>query len=328
MNKLLLKLFKSVNTPLVRFNEPMNLQTTFRIGGPAEVFIVPQTMHQLRAAYNLCLDYDIPVRILGEGSNLLVSDKGIKGAVIKITNRELERKGNIITAGAGYPLPVLIARTVRMGLSGLEALAGIPGSLGGAVAMNAGGISGSSTKGSYLPHYPGYSPHKCGTACGLAAGKHGNIGNLVKSILALDKSGKPVRLDKEDLGFGYRTSNILKQGLIAYLITLELRKEPADKIIKRLTGIIKEKRADQPLSARSAGCVFKNPTGQSAGALIDQAGLKGKSAGHAMVSPKHANFIVNIGKAKASEVIRLINLVKKTIYKKNKIKLELEIQVW
>ncbi|MFA5794166.1 MAG: UDP-N-acetylmuramate dehydrogenase [Candidatus Brocadiia bacterium] len=297
MNKQLLQLFKSVNTPLVRFSEPMNLQTTLRVGGPAEVFIVPQTMFQLRAAYNICLDNNIPVRILGEGSNLLVSDKGVKGVVIKITNRELERKGTIVNVGAGYPLPVLIARTVRMGLSGLETLAGIPGNLGGAVAMNAGG-------------------------------KYGNIGPLVKSVLALDKNGQAARLNNRDLWFGYRTSNILRKGYIAYLITLQLKKEPAKKIISRLTGIMKDKRSGQPLAAWSAGCVFKNPAGKSAGALIDQAGLKGKAVGGAMVSAKHANFIVNTGKARAADIQRLINLVKKTIYNKYRIKLELEIQNW
>lgn len=297
MDKQLLQLFKAVNTPLVRFNEPMNLQTTFRIGGPAEVFIVPQTIHQLQAAYNLCRSHKTPVHVIGDGSNLLVSDKGVRGAVIKITNREFIRRGSLITVGAGYRLPALITRTMKLGLSGLETLAGIPGTIGGAVAMNAGG-------------------------------KYGNISDTLKSVTVMDKQGNIRILKKPDIKFGYRTSGILKAGHIVYMVTLGLKKSRPATIRKRLSAILRAKRATQPLAAWSAGCVFKNPSKLSAGALIDQAGLKGKTIGNAMVSPKHANFIVNSKNARASDVRRLINLVKKTIYKKYGIKLGLEIQIW
>ena len=278
---------------IVRYNEPLAKHTSFHIGGRAEVFITPRNLAQLSGIYRLCCQKKIPIHILGRGTNLLVNDRGVKGVVLKPEWMNLERKGNRIAVSSAYPLARLVQDSVKMGLSGLEAMVGIPGSVGGAVVMNAGG-------------------------------KYGQIGDVVKSVRVITRDGRIKTVNK--IRFAYRWSN-LKGELLAE-VTLQLKPSTLIAVSSRIKAILNEKKQTQPLADWSAGCVFTNPVHYSAGALIDKAGLKGLTIGGAKISTKHANFIVNTGKAKARDVLKLIDIIKKTIRKKFNIDLQLEIEKW
>ncbi|MBI5778717.1 MAG: UDP-N-acetylmuramate dehydrogenase [Planctomycetes bacterium] len=278
---------------IVRYNEPMSKHTSFHIGGRAEVFITPKNLSQLSQIYRLCCQKRIPIHILGRGTNLLVNDRGVKGVVLKPDWMNLERKGTKITVSPDYPLARLVQKSAKMGLSGLEPLVGIPGSVAGAVVMNAGG-------------------------------KYGQMADIVKSVKVIAKDGRIKTVNR--IRFAYRWSN-LKGRLIAE-VTLQLKTVNSAMIRSRIRAILNEKRQTQPLADWSAGCVFTNPNNYSAGALIDRAGLKGLSIGGAKISAKHANFIVNTGKAKAEDVVKLINIIKRTVHKKVGVNLELEIERW
>jgi len=281
---------------IVRYNELMSKHTSFHIGGWADVFIRPGNLMQLSEIYRLCSTKKIPVCILGKGTNLLVSDRGIRGVVIKPEWRSLERQGNRITVSSAYPLARLVQESARLGLSGLEPLVGIPGSVGGAVVMNAGG-------------------------------KYGQMADLVKSVRIITKGGRIKTVKKGNgIKFAYRCSNI--KGKLVGDVTLQLNPSNSGMIRSRIDEILNEKKQTQPLADWSAGCVFANPSRYSAGALIDKAGLKGLSLGGAKISPKHANFIVNTGKASARDVMNLANIIKRIIRKKFGVNLRLEIELW
>ncbi|MEK7309856.1 MAG: UDP-N-acetylmuramate dehydrogenase [Planctomycetota bacterium] len=278
---------------IIRYNEPMAKHTSFHIGGRAEVFITPKNLAQLSGIYRLCCKKKIPIHILGRGTNLLVNDRGVKGVVLKPEWINLERKGNKITVSSAYPLARLVQESAKMGLSGLEPLVGIPGSVAGAVMMNAGG-------------------------------KYGQIGDVVKSVKVITKDGRIKTVNK--IRFGYRWSNL--KGKLLSEVTLQLKPTTSAAVRSRIGEILREKRQTQPLADWSAGCVFTNPTRSSAGMLIDKAGLKGLTIGGAKISTKHANFIVNAGKAKGKDVLKLINIIKKTVRKKFGVNLGLEIETW
>ncbi|MEW6026399.1 MAG: UDP-N-acetylmuramate dehydrogenase [Planctomycetota bacterium] len=286
------KIFASY-TNIVRYNEPMANHTSFHIGGPAEVFITPKNIAQLSGIYSLCCKKKIPLHILGRGTNLLVSDKGVRGVVLKPEWSRLERKGSKIIVSAAYPLARLVPESVKMGLSGLEPLVGIPGSVAGAVVMNAGG-------------------------------KYGQMADVIKSVKVITRGGRIKTVNK--IRFAYRWSNL--KGRLIGEVTLQLKSSTSGKVRSRINEVLNEKRQTQPLADWSAGCVFVNPARSSAGMLIDKAGLKGMTIGGAMVSPKHANFIVNTGKAKAVDVIKLIDIIKKTVKERFNINLQLEIEEW
>jgi len=295
--KLSLKKLFAPYKDIVRYNEPMSKHTSFHIGGRAEVFITPMDLSQLSQIYRLCCKKKISIHILGRGTNLLVGDKGVKGVVLKPEWINLERKGNTITVSAAYPLARLVQESAKMGLSGLEPLVGIPGSVGGAVVMNAGG-------------------------------KYGQMADIVKSVWVITKDGRIKTISKQGNGikFTYRWSNL--KGRLVGEVTLQLKPATPAAVSSRIRAILNEKRQTQPLADWSAGCVFTNPARYSAGALIDKAGLKGFSIGGAKISTKHANFIVNIGKAKAADVKKLIDIIRKTVLKKFGVNLELEIERW
>ncbi|MEK7448389.1 MAG: UDP-N-acetylmuramate dehydrogenase [Planctomycetota bacterium] len=306
----LFKLYQEI----VRFNEPLARSTSFKIGGPAEILLAPRSVEELTSVYQLCRRHEIPVFILGGGTNLLVSDTGVKGAVIKITfspkvNPE-DLRGNhrlindeIISADAGHSLNHLVITSLKAGLGGPEILAGIPGTVGGAVMMNAGG-------------------------------KYGTIGDLVESLTVLASDGTLHVIKRDGINFGYRTFGLLApqkagaEDILIVKVTLRLKKERPEYLKERFQEILKEKIRTQPLNAKSAGCVFKNPENQSAGALIDQAGLKGLAVGGAKVSEQHANFIINTGQATARDVLTLMEQIKKTVADKFKVNLEPEIKIW
>jgi len=277
---------------------PLARHTWYRIGGPARYFIRPRTPEELQEAARRCLDNDIPMYVLGLGANLLVSDEGVNGAVFRLDEehwRRVKYEGPVVEVGAGVDLQKLILHTIRQGLAGIECLAGIPGTIGGAVRMNAGG-------------------------------KFGDIGALISRVQVMDAQGTLYERTRDDLVFDYRHTNIAAQFILG--ATLELEQEDAERIMKRTKEIWMYKRNSQPLSTKSAGCMFKNPRGLSAGALIDQAGLKGFKVGGAEVSAKHANFIIAHPGATADDVLKLVKIIKEKVYEKNEIHLETEVQMW
>ncbi|MBI4833893.1 MAG: UDP-N-acetylmuramate dehydrogenase [Planctomycetes bacterium] len=298
---------------ITRFNEPLSKHTSFGIGGPAEVFISPTDIDQLKEIYALCRENKLPVHILGNGTNLLVSDKGVKGIVIKTNLTGLNISGKNIEVEAGYGLSHLINKCISAGLQGFEVLAGIPGSIGGAVAMNAGG-------------------------------KYGNISDYLASVIILNRFGEESLIDKSKLTFGYRTSSLKGKNVILSA-NFRLNGATPDELKNRFQKILEEKNLLQPLADKSAGCVFKNPARSAtsgspdnfgnvptesvgAGKLIDQTGLKGYAIGGAKVSEKHANYIINTGNAKSEDITNLINHIQNVVKTKFNISLEPEIEMW
>ena len=281
----------------VLFDEPMARHTSYRIGGPVDVFIVPADADDLGAALTILRQRDIPVVILGRGTNLLVRDGGIRGSVVSTEAMAgVERTGeNGVTAQAGAPLMEVINRCVGWSLAGLEKLAGIPGSVGGAVVMNAG------AHGAYIE-------------------------GVVHAATILGTDGKVYNRTRDELGFGYRTSGLESSEII---LQVDMTLETGD--AEEISRIVKEKldwrRDRQPLSLPSAGSVFKNPPGSPAGRIITELGLKGTRVGGAEVSTLHANFIVNRGGARAADVLSLIELIVKKVRDERGIELEPEIKI-
>ena len=283
---------------IVKRDYPLSGETWLRIGGPAEFLIEPCTVDQLRQVVKVCRQAGVPMRVLGRGANLLVDDAGVKGAVIRLCQGEFAdvRPTDLgIRAAAGADMGKLVLRCVREGRSGLEALTGIPGSVGGCVRMNAGGV-------------------------------FGDIGNAVESVEVMSADGEVFTRYRGDLAFAYRWTNITAPFILA--AEFRLSEDDPHRILKQVKQIWIYKKNTQPLGSRNAGCIFKNPRGLSAGALIDRAGLKGKRVGGAHVSLKHANFILADNGTRASDVLKLINVIRETVYKKNEVYLELEIEVW
>lgn len=282
----------------VKLKEPLKDYTTFKIGGRAKYFVEPKDLDDLKLLFNLVKRYKIPILVIGAGSNILISDKGIDGIVLRLNSPYFKRlivKDNRLEVGAGCLLNKVILKAKKEGLSGMEELVGIPGSIGGALAMNAGT-------------------------------RDKNIADLVENVTIMDYNGKIKTLDKKDIRFGYRSC-----GLSRYIILntcIRLVKKNKKEIQNRINNYLKYRKSQQDLSKASAGCVFKNPPQGLAGKLIDLCGLKGKRIGGAAVSKRHANFIVNLGQAKAQDVIKLMALVKKEVKNRFKINLEPEIKIW
>ncbi|HLF86040.1 MAG TPA: UDP-N-acetylmuramate dehydrogenase [Nitrospiria bacterium] len=280
----------------IRFNEPMHRYTSFKIGGEADAMIFPEGVDDLKKAVLGIKKHRMPFFVMGKGTNLLVLDGGIRGIVINLRSfRKLSPlPDNSLYAGAGTQLQLIARHAAGMGLSGLEFTSGIPGSLGGAIVMNAGANGG-------------------------------EIGPLIRGIRILDMDGEVRDIKGNRLRFGYRSS-CLPQGII---ISAELGLKRSEKTETRDKGrheIIRRGKT-QPLSLPNAGSVFKNPPGDYAGRLIEEAGLKGLTAGDAQVSPLHANFIVNMGRATARDVLALIRMIGKKVETEKGITLELEIKV-
>lgn len=279
-------------------DEPLGPHTWFRLGGPAQYLIRPRSFDELAEVVRCCHEQQIPIRMLGGGSNLLVRDEGVSGAVIHLTGdyfNRVEVVGKTVKAGAGAALSHAIGEAVRAGLGGLDALVGIPGSVGGALVGNAGG-------------------------------RAGDVGQFVSRVEVMTYSGETSSRSADELAFEYRRSNL--HDVIVLSAVFELQPEDADVITRRMRKLWIMKKATQPLSSQSAGCIFKNPRGMSAGSLIDQAGLKGTRIGGAEISDRHANFIVTHPGAKSQDVLRLIDLARSKVNEQFGIDLELEVQVW
>lgn len=292
-----MSIFSGLET-IVKEDCPLNKCTWYGLGGNAEYFITPGSTEELKEVMQRCHENGVAVHTLGFGSNLLISDEGVKGAVIKLEGDEFTRiefDGEWVTAAAGANLSALVLDCVRKGLGGLESLTGIPGSLGGAVRMNAGGT-------------------------------FGDIGTSVDSVTLMDKEGNVFEKSKPELRFDYRWVNITATVILGVKIKL-VESEP-EQLLKTIKEIWIYKKNSQPLSTRNAGCIFKNPRGLSAGALIDRAGLKGLQIGGATVSEKHANFIVSESGCSSGDVKRLIEAVRERVQQQFDVDLELEIEIW
>jgi UDP-N-acetylmuramate dehydrogenase len=283
---------------IVTENVPLAPKTWYRIGGPARWFVQPRSVEQLQESAQRCVGNEIPIYVLGLGANLLVTDEGVNGAVFKLDQeywRRVKFEKNVVEVGAGVDIQKLILRTVRQGLAGIESLAGIPGTIGGGIRMNCGG-------------------------------KFGDIGARVTRVQVMDSTGTLFDRTKDDLVFEYRTTNISAPFILG--ATLELEEDDPERIMKRTKEIWMYKRNSQPLNTKNAGCIFKNPRGLSAGALIDQAGLKGMRVGGAEVSAKHANFIIAHPGCRADDVLKLVKIIRERVYEKNEIHLESEVKIW
>ncbi|MHC4295606.1 MAG: UDP-N-acetylmuramate dehydrogenase [Planctomycetota bacterium] len=292
-----MKLFTGLEK-IVKQDVPLGEYTWFGIGGPAKYLIEPRNVDELAKVVARCRENDIPIYVMGAGANLLISDSGVKGAVIRLHAddfMQVEQTDSGIRVAAGVDMGRLVLRCVREGWSGLECLTGIPGSVGGCVKMNAGGA-------------------------------FGDIGNIVEAVHVMTETGELFTRYRDDLAFAYRSSNITAKFILA--AEFHLTEDDPQRILKQVKQIWIYKKNTQPLAKRNAGCMFKNPRGLSAGALIDRAGLKGRRFGGAMVSEKHANFILADPGTKAFDVLKLVEEIRETVYKKFEVYLELEVEVW
>lgn len=284
---------------LVLAREPLGPRTTLGVGGPAPYVVEPRDRDELVLAVRELSRAGLPFRVLGGGSNLLVSDAGVDEIVIhtrQMSGIWHEGEGGIaLRVAAGTSLARLISVAQRQGLSGFEALMGIPGTVGGALAGNAGG-------------------------------RHGGISDHVTSVSVVEPDGRVREMPCTRADFGYRRSPFAGQVIVDAVFVLE-RRTPAD-VLARMEVVLDEKRASQPLAARSAGCFFLNRDGQPAARLIDAAGCKGLSVGAAQVSPRHANFLINTGGARAADFVRLVAAVRERVARHGGPRLELEIECW
>ena len=283
---------------IVKRDEPLADYTWFGLGGPARFFVTPRNEVELQEVVKRCHDNATRLYILGRGSNLLVADEGIDAVVARLTDThfgQITVEGNIVRAGAGASLNRLLQVCARHGLTGIEALVGIPGSVGGAVKINAGG-------------------------------RFGDIGSLTQSVRLMDSSGYEFVRPREDIFFGYRETNIMAKMILSAEFSLE--PDNPDQIARTIKEVWMLKKLSQPVSSRNAGCVFKNPRALSAGALIDQAGLKGTKVGGAEVSQRHANFIIVESGGTSTDVLNLIDQIKDRVRDRFDVELELEIDIW
>ena len=283
---------------IVETNYPLAKHTWYGLGGPADYFIRPKTTQQLQAVVERCRENGIRIKILGFGSNLLVSDEGVRAAVIKLDAEQFTQihfEDQEVNAWAGAELSKLVLTCVEKGLSGIEALTGIPGSVGGAVKMNAGG-------------------------------NFGDFGSAVEAVTLMDSTGNIFEKSKPELVFDYRQTNITAK----FILNAQLKLNPAapEQIMQTVKEIWIYKKNNQPLNTKNSGCIFKNPKSASAGALIDKAGLKGLQVGGAIVSNKHANFIIAQNRCTSRDVLRLIEAIKQKVKEQFDLDLELEIEIW
>jgi UDP-N-acetylmuramate dehydrogenase len=289
----------------VKLNEPMSGHTSFRIGGQADALVTPMDRQDLAALLQEIRDQHLPCVVLGGGTNLLVRDGGFRGVAISLKKmagieitREYRSLGGsfaVINVEAGAMLARLLSFSVERGLTGLEFATGIPGTVGGAVCMNA------------------------GTA-------QGEMGDIIDTVTLVSPSGELILRNREEMGFGYRMANVPDDHIV-FDAKIILRYGDAGKIKARVKQIMAGRKERQPWGLPNAGSVFKNPLDESAGKLIESAGLRGLTVGGAQVSEKHANFIVNRGNAKAADVLQLMELIKAKVLEVHRVRLEPEIKI-
>jgi UDP-N-acetylmuramate dehydrogenase len=279
--------------------EPLAAYTTWRIGGPAELLASPADRDDLLSAIGWARSRGVPWRVLGNGSNLLVSDAGVRGLVVRLRKvlDDIRIDGTAVTAGGGASFPGLANRTARHGLAGLEFAAGIPGTVGAAIVMNAGW-------------------HEFET------------GNVVSTVEVLETDGTVGTCDRENCKFGYRSSAFRGSDRVVLGAEFRLKPDEPSAIQARLDGFAASRKANQPTELPSCGSVFLKPEGDFAGRLIESAGLKGRRIGDIQVSPKHANFFVNLGHGTATDALALVELVEAEVFKVSGVRLTREFEVW
>jgi len=282
----------------VQTNAPLAEQTWFRLGGAAEYLAQPRTVEELAKLVARASEAEVPVRVLGGGSNILVRDEGVPGLVLQLSAdpfSEISVSGQSVKAGGGAKLGHVISTSVREALAGLEPLVGIPGTIGGALHGNAGS-------------------------------RGGDIGQWTERATVMTRSGEIFERRRQELVFAYRESSLNELVLLSAEFALE--EDDPEQLTKRMQKQWIVKKASQPMSHQNAGCIFKNPRGMNAGLLIEQAGLKSTRVGGAEVSQQHANFIIAHEGATSSDVLRLIDLVKSRVSQRLGVDLEQEIEIW
>lgn len=283
---------------IVRLNEPLADRTWLKLGGAAEFYAEPKSVEELAALVRRCYDEDVPIRVLGGGSNVLVRDDGVPGMVLSLSHpyfSEIKITGSNLAAGGGATLAHAISETVRVGLSGLEPLVGIPGTLGGALHGNSGS-------------------------------RGGDIGQWACRATVMTRNGEILQREREDLVFAYRQSSL--DELVILNAEFQLEEDDPVQLTKRMQKQWIVKKAGQPPSHQSVAPVFKNPRGMSAGMLIEQAGLKGTTLGGLQVSQRHANFIIAEEGATAQDALRLIDMIRSRVAERLGVELETELEIW
>lgn len=291
-------IFSGCTDRALLIDEPMSRHTSFKIGGPADLMAMPKNEDELSCILKKAAQEDVQVTLIGNGSNLLVRDKGIRGLVIKLGNmlNDINAEGEVITFGSGLSLAMASKKAAELSLSGMEFAVGIPGSIGGAVYMNAGAYDG-------------------------------EMSNVVQSVRAMDREGNVKIISAEDLRFGYRETALQGSDLIVTAVTVKLKAGDKNEIMAKMDDFSHRRISKQPLELPSAGSMFKRPPGYFAGTLIDQTGLKGYTVGGAQISEKHAGFVVNIGNATAADVLQLIDDVQKKVYNAHGVMLYPEVLI-
>ena len=298
-----LALIEIISKNQILKDEPLSNHTSFKVGGQAKYIVYPKTTNEIINIIDLCQKNNMPYYIMGKGSNLLVSDKGYEGIIIKIEDdfsniniRQLSKEKYLVHAQAGISLSKMAKFLASNELVGFEFAAGIPGTLGGAVTMNAGAYDG-------------------------------EIKDIIKAATVLDKDCNLITLSKEELDLAYRSSIIQKKGYIVLEVEFSLSKGNSNEIFAKIKELNNRRREKQPLEYPSAGSAFKRPVGNYAGKLIMDSGLKGYSIGGAQVSTKHCGFVINKGNATATDVFNLLNHIKKVVYEQYGVALEQEVKI-
>lgn len=294
----LIQLFDDIDLGEVLLDEPMKNHTSFKIGGPVDVMIIPNNEEQLINGIKICRSNNIDFYIMGNGSNLLVKDGGIRGLVIKINEglNKIEIEGRKVYSQAGASLTGVSRRACKSSLTGMEFANGIPGTIGGGVTMNAGAYGG-------------------------------ELKDIIRRVRVLDKDNNIVEYSNEEMNFSYRGSRVVDEGLIVLGVEIELEDGEYSEIEARMKELTHKRTSRQPLELPSGGSTFKRPEGHYAGKLIEDSGLKGLIHGGAQVSEKHCGFVVNIDNASCADVLGLISIVQKTVRDNFDIELEPEIKI-
>lgn len=282
----------------IKCQEPMREHTTFRVGGPADYFVMPETAEQTGKVIQTCKQRKIPYFILGNGSNLLTADAGYRGVVIHLGKAwtKIRREESTVWAGAGIRLSKLADYLADCSLAGFEFAAGIPGTLGGAVAMNAGAYGG-------------------------------ELCQVINKVKVVDSKGKIQLFSCEEMDFGYRTSRIIKEHGLILEVCLNLEQGQENEVRAKISDFNGRRREKQPLEYPSAGSTFKRPPGHFAGKLIEDTGLSGFSIGDAQISEKHCGFVINKGNASAKDILDLYKEVQRRVQKRFGVELELEVKL-
>lgn len=290
-------LISALGNEKVKIDEPMKKHTTFRIGGMADYFVLPETIEEIQKTIMLCKTWEMPYYILGNGSNLLVGDNGYRGVIIQLYKNmnEMTVTDTIIVVQAGVLLSQVANLALENSLAGLEFAAGIPGTIGGAVVMNAGAYGG-------------------------------EMKDIITEVTILSETGEIRKLSKEEMQFGYRTSLAAKEKHIVLQVTLSLQRGDKEAICTRMEELKVQRITKQPLNYPSAGSTFKRPEGHFAGKLIEDTGLRGFQIGGAKVSEKHCGFVVNVDNATAKDVDELMKQIVQKVYEQTKVTLEPEIK--